>query len=265
MGSVAQTAAWWWVRGRCHLHDLLEGYRTRTPGAHMGIKAGGWVDRVRPGTSHGRALPGRGDGAPAPRWLRSTMASRQREGITTPATSPARTGNCRHDNQARRVLGLRRSTPERHSGRSGHANLHASIDSTRNVSKTRSDQQAVAPLVHKTSLGFGLIATALCVCACSASSSEPFAGSSTDVSEATWNHGTWPLTVSRGVLGCTVPNQITFNNSGTLYGLNGTAMDHGLPPIDPIWKPDGDARADIGPMIDEGMKLCNPPSTAPAP
>lgn len=86
-------------RGRCglvvgagprHLLNLPEGYRTSIPGARFGRSAGGWTGKVRPGTSRGRALPGRGDGAPAPHWLgNGTWAG----GRCAPGLPPPTNGN----------------------------------------------------------------------------------------------------------------------------------------------------------------------------
>jgi hypothetical protein len=93
----------------------------------------------------------------------------------------------------------------------------------------------------------------------SSTSSEPSPAGSKDVSEATWTDGAWPLTVPSGTLACTGgDDEVTFNTTGTTYGVNGTAISHGLPPIDPIWKAAADPgpRADLGPLIQEGIKLC---------
>jgi hypothetical protein len=88
---------------------------------------------------------------------------------------------------------------------------------------------------------------------------EGSAGSSTDVAEATWTDGAWPLTVPSGTLACTGgDDEVTFAAAGTTYGVNGTAISHGLPPIDPIWKTAAGPgpRADLGPLIQDGIKLC---------
>lgn len=83
------------------------------------------------------------------------------------------------------------------------------------------------------------------------------AGASTEVSETTWTGGGWPFTVPRGILGCTKPMTVTFNVNSTVYGLNGTAIDHGYPAVDPIWKSETPGpRADLGPMIQKGLTLC---------
>ena len=85
-------------------------------------------------------------------------------------------------------------------------------------------------------------------------------GKSVEVTETSWRDGTWPFTVDRGVLGCTkppYPGEVTFNAEGKVYGLNGTALDQGLPQVDPIWRREGtELRVGIGPMIERGLKLC---------
>jgi hypothetical protein len=106
---------------------------------------------------------------------------------------------------------------------------------------------------------------ALCSCiflaGCGSSeSSSNLSGKSIEVTEASWHNGTWPLTVDRGILGCTkppYPGEVTFNVEGKPYGLNGTALDQGLPEINPIWRHEGpELRVDIGPMIERSLKLC---------
>lgn len=82
-------------------------------------------------------------------------------------------------------------------------------------------------------------------------------GSSINVSEATLRDGEWPFTVPRGILGCTDPQTVTFNVNGTLYGINGTAIDHGYQPIDPIWKlASPGPRVSLGSVIEKGLSLC---------
>jgi hypothetical protein len=85
----------------------------------------------------------------------------------------------------------------------------------------------------------------------------------------------WPLTVSEGFIRCepvsAVSSAVTFTTlDGSIYALNGIAKGLRSPtgekrflPIEPIWLPDrrpGFAkmglRADIGPLIDLGLKLC---------
>ena len=72
-----------------------------------------------PGVPRGRALPGRGDGASAPWWLRSTTARRHRKGIMPPGTyrhPPALRGSATRPNSPRRYFG---TTSEPRSGRRG--------------------------------------------------------------------------------------------------------------------------------------------------
>ena len=107
-----------WVRGTRHLLDLPEGYRTRTPGARSGRSAGGWSGRVRPGTSRGRALPGRGDGAPVPHWSGSTTARKAAGRHHDASHSPTWPSTAWHGEQARQPGAPCPSTVEPHSGRS---------------------------------------------------------------------------------------------------------------------------------------------------
>jgi hypothetical protein len=85
-------------------------------------------------------------------------------------------------------------------------------------------------------------------------------GKSIEVIQATWHDGAWPFTVSHGILGCTEPpspGKVTFNVEGTVYGINGTALDQGLPEVNPVWRSAGGGlRVDIGGMIERGLKLC---------
>jgi hypothetical protein len=74
------------------------------------------------------------------------------------------------------------------------------------------------------------------------------------------DYGTdWPLTVESGVLACD-SDAATIEVGGTTYALNGTARTFraGVD-IDPIWaaNPDVDGlKIDIGPLIDDALKLC---------
>lgn len=103
-------------------------------------------------------------------------------------------------------------------------------------------------------------AACLALSACSSEDSSSVgesSGNSIEVREATWHDGEWPFKVPRGILGCTAPGEVTFNVEGTVYGLNGTALDHGLPEVNPIWRPTSEGlKVDIGGMIDRGLKLC---------
>jgi hypothetical protein len=80
----------------------------------------------------------------------------------------------------------------------------------------------------------------------------------------------WPLTVPGGLLQCEplvisgLPvERVTFEApDGTIYAVNGHALDAGYPEIDPIWKddPTGIApKVNIGPLIDKGLNLCQRP------
>jgi hypothetical protein len=84
----------------------------------------------------------------------------------------------------------------------------------------------------------------------------------------------WPLTVSSGVLRCEVPALVTFTTEDeTTYAVNGAAggfaEDRGwVDDISPIWKEDPRSRLDpaltglkvnIGPLIDDGLALCEGP------
>jgi len=72
--------------------------------------------------------------------------------------------------------------------------------------------------------------------------------------------GEWMLTVDSGELLCIPPKKVVFvAPDGTEYGVNGTAKGFGYPEITPIWK-DNPAiegtKVNIGPLIEEGLKLC---------
>lgn len=107
-----------------------------------------------------------------------------------------------------------------------------------------------------------LVSAAACLTlsACSSGDSSisgESSGKSIEVSKTTWRDGEWPFTVPRGILGCTPPGEVTFNVEGKVYGLNGTALDHGLPEVNPIWRPAPEGlKVDIGGMIDRGLKRC---------
>jgi hypothetical protein len=86
-------------------------------------------------------------------------------------------------------------------------------------------------------------------------------GKSIEVSSKTWHEGEWPFTVPSGILGCTqppFPGEVTFNVDGTVYGLNGTALDSGYKGVEQIWRPEpGDGlKVSVGGMIERGLKLC---------
>jgi hypothetical protein len=100
--------------------------------------------------------------------------------------------------------------------------------------------------------------TVLTIAGCSQIPSD---GGSAEVTQATWSGSEWPFTVPNGILGCTQPGTVTFNADGIVYGLNGTALDHGYPAVDPIWKSaTSGPQADLGPVIEEGLALCGTPS-----
>jgi hypothetical protein len=80
------------------------------------------------------------------------------------------------------------------------------------------------------------------------------------ISKSTFR-GTWPFTVDSGTLECDPPQSVYFTDSnGNQYGVNGSALDQGAKPVDPIWKkdnsPTGGPRVSIGDVIDAGLKLC---------
>lgn len=85
--------------------------------------------------------------------------------------------------------------------------------------------------------------------------------------EGCGDFGEWPLTVKSGVLQCEeeivssfVVQRVTFTTpDGTVYAVNGHALDAGYPDIKPIWKKDPGSyglRVNIGPLIDRGLRLC---------
>lgn len=72
----------------------------------------------------------------------------------------------------------------------------------------------------------------------------------------------WPLTVTSGTVHCS-NIAITFTAGGTTYAVNGIALSRfpHMPQIARIWKRDPNnllpnARIDLGPIIDRGLKLC---------
>jgi Protein of unknown function (DUF2511) len=75
----------------------------------------------------------------------------------------------------------------------------------------------------------------------------------------------WPLKVESGTLRCDDPGAVTFTSNGTTYWVNGTAGDYGADDqgwkdIRPIWANDPDIpglKISIGPLIDDGLALCN--------
>lgn len=72
----------------------------------------------------------------------------------------------------------------------------------------------------------------------------------------------WPFTVKSGTLSCVSVSSVIFKANGRVYGVNGTALTHGYPRINPIWRLDPaypksyGLRVNIGPIIERGLKLC---------
>lgn len=110
-------------------------------------------------------------------------------------------------------------------------------------------------------LVIGLLAVAaLAGCAAGASTSSS-SGRSINISKATWHDGEWPFTVRSGTLSCAqppYPGAVTFTANGTVYGINGTALDaHAGIDVKPIWKRGRlTPRVYIGGVIDKGLTLC---------
>lgn len=84
-------------------------------------------------------------------------------------------------------------------------------------------------------------------------------GASKDYAEA------WPFTVSGGTLRCDGPGWVTFETGGETYAINGLASgrapEEGWRDIDDIWANAPDVagfgiKKDIGPIIDDGLMLC---------
>lgn len=87
----------------------------------------------------------------------------------------------------------------------------------------------------------------------------------------------WPLTVDNGTLKCLDYGGVVFiSEDGRTYGVNGTAKTYGktagYSDIEDIWaddleakkslmeagvpEEDADSKISIGPLLDEGLKLC---------
>jgi hypothetical protein len=72
----------------------------------------------------------------------------------------------------------------------------------------------------------------------------------------------WPLLVDGGTLECKGSDgtgAVTFRTGGTTYAVNGLAKSQGARDIDKIWAPNPSipgAKKNIGPLIDEGLRLC---------
>jgi hypothetical protein len=71
----------------------------------------------------------------------------------------------------------------------------------------------------------------------------------------------WPLTVSEGTLRCESPRSVVFRDvDGNDWAVNGMASTHGYDEIDPIWEDNPEAggpKMNIGPLLDDGLALCN--------
>ena len=119
--------------------------------------------------------------------------------------------------------------------------------------------------MKRTKSALGAVAlTTLAVAACGGSGGKPH---SLHISASSF-HGTWPFTVSSGVVACRHPPHsgpfgvVTFTApDGTTYGINGTALDHGYPDVTPIWRKPAHPlvpgeRVSIGDVQDRGLQLC---------
>lgn len=72
----------------------------------------------------------------------------------------------------------------------------------------------------------------------------------------------WPLTVESGIVRCEGAGEIYFDAAnGTTYAVNGLALGRDTAPkIDPIWANNPDIKGtkiNIGPIIDQGLELCD--------
>lgn len=99
-----------------------------------------------------------------------------------------------------------------------------------------------------------IVAVALLLTACGSSS-----GSGNDREVAASDYGDeWPLTVESGTLRCD-GDSVIFETGGTEYAVNGLADGRGYADIDPIWAPapeGGGLKLNIGPLLDDGLELC---------
>lgn len=79
------------------------------------------------------------------------------------------------------------------------------------------------------------------------------------VSRADFGDG-WPLVVDQGQLRCEAPSRLVFTDpNGSEWGVNGMAITHGYPEIDPIWADNPEipgTKKNIGPLIDRGLSMC---------
>ncbi|MCY3507307.1 MAG: DUF2511 domain-containing protein [Chloroflexi bacterium] len=68
----------------------------------------------------------------------------------------------------------------------------------------------------------------------------------------------WPFTVDSATLHCD-RQMVWVEANGRKYALNGTAQTHleGALPLERIWRRSNGVRVNIGPMIREGLALCD--------
>lgn len=82
------------------------------------------------------------------------------------------------------------------------------------------------------------------------------------ISDDTYS-GTWPFTVSSGMISCVKPGAVLFKaDNGKTYAVNGNGMAYfkQLPDLEEIWKADPkypSLKIGIGDMIDYGLSLCD--------
>ena len=70
----------------------------------------------------------------------------------------------------------------------------------------------------------------------------------------------WPLLVGSGYVDCLPVSTAVFKTGGVTYALNGFAVSKDYVDIDPIWKDHPELqgmKADIGPLIDAALALCD--------
>lgn len=107
-------------------------------------------------------------------------------------------------------------------------------------------------------MAIGVLALSLLPASCGGD-----AGGDNEISK---NYGNaWPFTVSSGTLSCDGPGWVTFTRADETYAVNGLASGHapeeGWQEVDEIWANDPDVagmgmKKDIGPILDDGLKLC---------
>lgn len=105
-----------------------------------------------------------------------------------------------------------------------------------------------------------ILAVGLLVVGCTAGDSGNDDGESIHISRANFGDE-WSLMVDEGNLRCEEPSRIVFTDpAGTEWGVNGMAVTHGYPEIDPIWADNPNisgVKKNIRPLIDRGLALCN--------